>query len=144
MTSIMNAVVNQVLSVLFGAAQRSADANGTGVDVSAYEGQVKVVADVTFVSGTSTADVILEESDVVGSGYTAIPLGVMTNGNGVAGTGFPQVTTASKPGSDLDMQLHFDVGARKKFIRARLDVGAAGSPVYGVGVYLHGQKKSTP
>lgn len=143
MTSIMNAVVNQVLAVLFAAAQRSADANGTGVDVSQYEGQVKVVADVTFVSGTSTADVILEESDSLASGYTAIPLGAFVNGAGVAGVSFPQVTTASKPGSDSDMQLHFEVGARKKYIRARLDVGAAGSPVYGVGVYLHGQKKST-
>ena len=108
------------------AGRQSADSNGTGVDVSAYEGFGLVLLDASFVSGTTTTlDVILEESDTSGGTYTAVPDVTFTQ-LGAAGS-----TYQAKA---IELQ------QRKKFIRARIDVGGT-SPVYDLCVELIGQKK---
>jgi len=111
---------------LMPAGQKSADTNGTGVDVLLLEGKAIAILDITNVSGTTpTADVKLQESDTQGGTYTDI-----------AGAAFTQVTT----GASLQ-KIAVEIDPAKRWARAALDVGGT-SPVYGVAVTLIGQKKT--
>lgn len=125
MTSVMNSLVRATCLTLLAAASRNADANGTGVDVSALEGHAIAVLEAANVSGTTpTLDVKLQESDTVGGTYTDI-----------AGAAFTQVTTVAGI-----QKLALEIQATKKFVRAVVDVGGT-SPVYTCGCYLIGQPK---
>lgn len=98
--------------------------NGTGVDVSAYEGQAIALLDVFYESGTPTLDVKLQESDTLGGTYTDI-----------VGAAFAQVTTTSGI-----QKLAVNLDATKKFVRAT-GTAAGTSPSYAWSVQLIAQKK---
>ena len=97
---------------------------GTGQDVSSLEGMGIATLDCSFVSGTSTLTVFLEESDTVGGTYTAVANGAFT-----------VVGVASSV-----QKVSVEIQATKKFVRARGDA-AGTSPVYTWGVQLLGFKK---
>lgn len=118
-------LVRATALTLLPALSRSADANGTGVDVSALEGHGIAILEAANVSGTTpTLDVKLQESDTSGGTYTD-----------VAGAAFTQVTTVAGI-----QTLAVEIQKTKKFVRAVFDVGGT-SPVYTAGCYLVGQKK---
>lgn len=124
---LMHDLVNATPVALHPAGRVSADANGTAVDISAYDGWGIIVVDATYVSGTATTlDVIIEESDASAGTYTAVPDFTLTQ-LGATGSTF-QVKA-------IELQ------QRKKFLRARKDVSASGTPVYDLAVTLIGQKK---
>jgi hypothetical protein len=109
------------------AGRATADANGTGVDVSEFEGFGTVDVYVHNVSGTTpTYDGFLEECDTSGGTYTAVSGAVIT-----------QVTT-----TDSMQQLSINWSASKKFVRWVDDVAASGTPVYDRFVVAQGQKKA--
>lgn len=132
MTSIMNAIVNATPAVLLPALSRSASANGTGIDVSLYEGSAIIVVELTNVSGTTpTADFKLQECDTVGGTYTDL---------GAAGSLVPAAAVTQVGAASSLQKLAFEVQATKKFVRGVL-VLAGTSPVYTCSAYLVGQKK---
>lgn len=129
MSSPARSLVMKTPLALVAAGRATADANGTGVDVSAFEGFGTVDVWVHNVSGTTpTYDGFLEESDTVGGTYTAVP-----------GAAITQVTT-----TDSMQQLSIDWSARKAFVRWVDDVAASGTPVYDRVVIAQGQKKQAP
>jgi len=122
---IMQDLVKATPLTLLPALSRSADANGTGVDVSLLEGMAIAILEAANVSGTTpTLDVKLQESDTSGGTYTDI-----------AGAVFTQVTTVAGI-----QKIAVEIQQTKKFVRAVFDVGGT-SPVYTAGCYLIGQKK---
>lgn len=128
--SIMNYLAAATVVSLLGARQRSGAGtnNGTGQDVSQYEGIGLVVLDGIIESGTTpTIDVKLQESDTVGGTYTDIP-----------GAVFAQRTAAAAFNDSLKLNLD----GTKKFVRA-VDVQGGTSPVATVGVVLIANKKYT-
>lgn len=132
MSAITNSIVNAQAATLLAAASRSASANGTGVDVSAYEGHAIVVVELTNVSGTSpTADFKLQECDTVGGTYTDL---------GAAGSLHAAVAATQVGAASSLQKLAVEVQATKKFVRAVLTLGGT-SPVYTCAAYLVGQKK---
>jgi len=131
-SAITNSIVNAQAATLLAAASRSASANGTGVDVSAYEGHAIVVVELTNVSGTSpTADFKLQECDTVGGTYTDL---------GAAGSLHAAVAATQVGAASSLQKLAVEVQATKKFVRAVLTLGGT-SPVYTCAAYLVGQKK---
>ena len=111
---------------LAAAGRVSADGNGTGVDISAYEGKGSVLVSVHFVSGTSTYDGKLQECATSGGTYTDVTGGAIT-----------QVGTTD-PGL---IKIDVDINALQAFVRWVDDVGGAGSPVYDRCVLLVATKK---
>lgn len=98
-----------------------------GVDVRDYEGDCKLVLDVTGNSAgtTKTLDIAMQESDYQYSGYAAMsPV-----------LAFTQVTTS--PGSE---QLQVDLTSKKRYIRALVTLGSADC-VYTLALHGYGQKK---
>jgi len=123
--SNLNALALATPVTLFAAASRNADANSSGIDVSAYDGVGIVVFEAANSSGTSpTCDFKLQESDTSGGTYTDI-----------SGAAITQITTVASV-----QKIAFEVAAAKKFIRGVLDVGGT-SPVYTCGAYFIGMKK---
>jgi hypothetical protein len=100
---------------------------GTGVDCSNFR-FLKAVAVVGAIAATATMDITLEESDVIGSGYSAISGAVFTQiAVGVTGTHrFVEVFMQQ----------------RKKFIRAVATYGGSSTAVLGVIFELSGPKDS--
>lgn len=122
---LMQDLVKATPATLLAAASRNASANGTGIDVSAYEGSAIAVVEFANVSGTNpTIDVKLQESDTSGGTYTDISGASITQGTTVA--------TITK--------IPFEIQAAKKFVRAVVTLGGT-SPVYTCAVYLVAQKK---
>ncbi len=125
--STLNALANAVPVTVLAAASRSASANGTGIDVSAYEGVGIVIFEAANVSGTSpTCDFKLQESDTSGGTYTDI-----------SGAAITQITTVAGV-----QKIAFEVAAAKKFIRGALAL-AGTSPVYTCAANFIGVKKYT-
>lgn len=124
---IMQDLVRATPVALRAAGRQTADSNGTGVDISNYEGFGIVVVDASYVSGTTTTlDVIVEECDTSGGTYTAVP----------------DFTIAQLGASGSTFQVKaIELQQRKKFLRARVDVSSSGTPVYDLAVTLIGQKK---
>ena len=82
-------------------AERTADLDGTAVDLNDYEGDVVVILDVEA-GGTSTLDVKIQSSDTSGGTFTD-----------VTGAAFTQVSTSA------DKQtLVFDKGGAKRWVKA--------------------------
>ena len=132
MSAINNSLLGATPATLLAAASRNASANGTGVDVSLYDGHAIVLLDIANVSGTTpTADVKLQECDTSGGTYT--DLGAA--GSVVPAAAFTQVTTVAGL-----QKLGFEIQGTKKYIRAVLTLGGT-SPVYTCGCYLVGWKK---
>ena len=75
---------------LLPAASNTTTATGTGVDVSGFQGKLKLVLDTAIGTGTSpTMNIAVQTSLVVGSGYAAL-----TDANGDAVV-FAEVTDAA-------------------------------------------------
>ena len=124
---LMQDLVRATPLTLLPALSRSADANGTGVDVSALEGSGIAILEAANVSGTTpTLDVKLQDCDTIGGTYADIP-----------GAVFAQVTTVAGI-----QKIAVEIQQARKFIRAVFDVGGT-SPVYTAGCYLIGHKKYT-
>ena len=125
MAGKMNYLVGATQVSLIPSRQRgTGTTNGTGVDVSSYEGNAIALLDAFFESGTPTLDVKLQHSDTSGGTYTDIVDAV-----------FAQVVTTSGI-----QKVPVNLDAAKKFVRAT-GVAAGTSPVYAWGVQLIAQKK---
>ncbi len=115
----------QVLD-LIPVASVAATANGTGVDLLTYEGEIAFVLDCNNVDGTNpTMDITLEHS-ADNSSFTA-----------VTGGAFTQVT--STPASV--QKLSFVRGDLKRYVRAVKTIGGTMSPHFLVSVKGYCMKK---
>lgn len=113
LAALHNAVVN-------------ADAQSTGVDISAYDGQVMFVLNTLNTAGTNpTLAAKLQHSDVIGSGYTDVTGGGFTAAAAVA--------TAQKIALNSDNL--------KKYVRVDFDIGGTDTPAYSVSANIIGPKK---
>jgi hypothetical protein len=131
-TAITNSLLNATPATLLPAASRSASANGTGVDVSLYEGHAIVLVELTNVSGTTpTADFKLQECDTSGGTYTDL---------GAAGSLHAAVAATQVGAASSLQKLAVEIQATKKYVRAVLTLGGT-SPVYTCSAYIVGQKK---
>jgi len=111
-------------AVLFAPAARTTTANGTGVDVTDYEGVATVLLTSAAGTGTTpTLDVKLADS-ADNSTWADIP-----------GATFAQVTTAAS-----EQLLAFDVQAARKFVRAQCTI-AGTTPSFTFAVAFVGIKK---
>lgn len=120
---------NLAVKELIRAEQISSTETGTGVDLQPYTNpggrEMKAVLSTTAVSGTTpTMDVKIQESAVLGSGYTDI-----------TGATFTQVTDSS-----TTEEIHFQTNLQ--FVRAIATL-AGTSPVYDAAVVLVVRKKLT-
>lgn len=126
MSSPAHDLVLKTPKALAAAGRVSADGNGSGVDVTEYEGWGTVDVSVHNVSGTTpTYDGKLQESDTSGGTYAD-----------VSGAAIVQVAT-----TDSLQQLAVNWSAVKAFVRWVDDVGGT-SPVYDRCVIAQGQKKA--
>lgn len=105
----------------------TASANGTGVDVSSYEGPAIVVVNIHNVSGTTpTLQLAITESDMQGGTYAAHS---------------PAVTSSAATTTDICETLKLgDIGEWKKWIRVEATAGGT-SPVYDCSAVLVAAKK---
>jgi hypothetical protein len=111
---------------LLAPAAPTSTATGTGVDITGYEGVIKISQHVGVVSGTlPTLDGTIETSDSVSTGYTAI-----------TGAAFTRVIATGSVQS-----LGVDVRACKKYIRYVGTIGGSGTPTFNVAVVAQGQKQ---
>lgn len=127
MTAMMNNLPKASFVSLLPNASRNADATGTIVDVSGYEGEGILLGDFGFVSGTSTLDVKAETSTT--DDFSA-------DVEDVPGGAFTQITTASGR-----QAIQINMNGLKQYLRINHNVGAAGSPVYLASVWLVANKK---
>lgn len=106
-------------------ALRTSTLTGTGQDISNYTGICQVILQSTAATvGTNpTLDVKLQESDVVGSGYTDI-----------TGAVFAQLTAAA----DVTSMIAIKPDELKKFIRVIGTIGGTSTPTFAFGVSLVG------
>jgi hypothetical protein len=95
-------------------AARTADLDGTAVDLVEYEGDIIVILDVEA-GGTSTLDVKLQSSDTSGGAYTDVTAVFDLNGTeqASAAVAFAQVSTSASK-----QYLVFPRGDAKRFIKA--------------------------
>ena len=95
-------------------AARTADLDGTAVDMNDYEGDLVIILDVEN-GGTSTLDVKIQSSDTSGGSYTDVTTVFNLDGTeqASAAVAFAQVSTSA------DKQyLVFPKGAAKRWIKA--------------------------
>ena len=110
---------------LFGAAARTASANGTGVDALDYEGKAQVILTSTAGTGTSpTLAMKLQDSDDNSSF------------SDVAGATFTQVTNAAAAMEGIGV----DLNATKRYLRAVATIGGT-SPSFTCAVAVLAKKK---
>jgi hypothetical protein len=95
-------------------AQRTADLDGTAVDMNDYEGDLVVILDVEN-GGTSTLDVKIQSSDTQGGSYSDVTTVFSLNGTeqASAAVAFTQVSTSASK-----QYLVFPKGAAKRWIKA--------------------------
>ena len=95
-------------------AQRTADLDGTAVDMNDYEGDLVVILDVED-GGTSTLDVKIQSSDTQGGSYSDVTTVFSLNGTeqASAAVAFTQVSTSASK-----QYLVFPKGAAKRWIKA--------------------------
>lgn len=116
---------NITLLSILGALRITASANGAGVDVSEYQGDVKVTLDSSAGGGADhTLDAKLQHSD---DNVTFVD---------VAGAAFTQVTNAGPAFESLMIS----ADGLKKFVRG-VDTVAGTGPTFERGLSLVGQKK---
>ena len=113
-------------------AERTANLNGTAVDMNDYEGDLVVILDVEN-GGTSTLDVKIQSSDTEGGSYTDVTSVFNLDGTEQASAvvAFAQVsTTADK------QYLVFPKGSAKRWIKAvsTVDTSTHTYSINGVGV----------
>lgn len=127
MTSVMNALAKATIVQLLPNDSRTADANGTGVDVSNYEDEAQVIVDAKNLSGTTpTLDLKLQTSTT--SDFSA-------DVDDVTGGAFTQI------GAVASFQTkQINVNGLKKYLRVVHDVEGT-SPVYVASVTLIARKK---
>ena len=120
---------NIIHTSILGAAAITTTANGTGVDISAFEGDVKFTLDSSAGGGADhTLDVTLEHSDDDVT-YTAVTGGAFTQVTDVAGTAGVQVLKINVP--DL-----------KRYLRVVSTI-AGTTPSFDFGVEFVGIKKAS-
>jgi hypothetical protein len=113
--AILSTGLDKLSHLAFAAtAARTANLDGTAVDMQEYEGDVIVILDVEA-GGTSTLDVKLQSSDTEGGSYSDITTvfsrgGVEQSSGAVA---FAQVSTSASK-----QYLVFPKGAAKRWIKA--------------------------
>lgn len=115
-----NITVKNILPV----ATFGADANGSAVDVSEYDGPVAVLLNTSAGTGDMTLDVKLQDSADGSTGWAD-----------VASAAFTRVTTTAS-----SQKLVFNPAATAKFVRAVIDVGGT-TPSFVVGSQLVGVPK---
>lgn len=95
-------------------AVRTANFDGTAVDLNDYEGDVVVILDVAA-GGTSTLDVKIQSSDTSGGSYSDVTTAFYRGGSEVASAAvaFTQVSTSASK-----QYLVFPKGAAKRWIKA--------------------------
>ena len=95
-------------------AQRTANLDGTAVDMNDYEGDLVVILDVEN-GGTSTLDVKIQSSDTQGGSYSDVTTVFSLNGTeqASAAVAFAQVSTSASK-----QYLVFPKGAAKRWIKA--------------------------
>ena len=95
-------------------AQRTADLDGTAVDMNDYEGDLVVILDVEN-GGTSTLDVKIQSSDTESGSYSDVTTVFSLNGTeqASAAVAFAQVSTSASK-----QYLVFPKGAAKRWIKA--------------------------
>jgi hypothetical protein len=117
--------VTDILPIL---AASDITANNTGttpIDLSQYDGQVFIVADVGAGTGSGrTLDLVLQHSDASGSGFA-----------NVTGGAFTQVGTSAS----LQKKV-FDVSGFKRYVRLVATI-AGSSPSYPISVNAYATKK---
>lgn len=104
---------------LFDPAARTANANGTAVNVGVHGDDALAIVSMGAITGTTpTGDIVIEASETSGGTYTTVATisQVTTQANGIAAVGF-QLTGS------------------KRFVRARLTVGGT-SPSFTFSVLL--------
>lgn len=115
-----NATVKNLVPV----ATFDADANGTGVDVSEYDGPVAVVLNASAGTGDMTCNIKLQSSATSGGTYADI-----------TGAAFTEVTTTAS-----SQKIVIDPATTSKFVRAVVDVGGT-TPSFIVGAQIIGEPK---
>ena len=105
-------------------AVRTSTVTATGFEIRPYAGIAQLILQSSAkTAGTApTLDVTIEESDVLGSGYTAI-----------SGAVFAQVTT-----SDITEMIAINTDELKPFIRVVGTIGGTSTPTFGFGVSMLG------
>lgn len=99
-------------SLLPAVAARSTTATGTGVDISACKGSIAFILDSAIGSAGDTLDVVIQDSDTLGSGYGA-----------VTGGAFTQVTSAAA----AQQKISLNADSLKKYVRAVGTIAGNGS-----------------
>lgn len=102
----------------------TADANGSAVDVSEYDGPVAVMLNASAGTGDMTLDVKLQNSADGSTGWAD-----------VTGAAFTQVTTTAS-----SQKLVFNPAETLKYVRAVIDVGGT-TPSFVIGSQLVGVPK---
>lgn len=104
----------------------TADALGAAIDLTDYDGVVKLVLIQNNTAGSSpTLDVTVKESAATGGTYTDL-----------AGGAFAQKTT-----TDDATWIDVDVAQTKGFVKFNYDIGGTSSPSYYVSTFVVGIKK---
>lgn len=127
MPGLLHAVANQAQVVLQSLAAVTATNNGTGLDVSDYEGLLAYTAVAPTVTGTPSIVFTLETSDTLGSGYTAV--------TGVASPAW----TAS--GAANVYRAVVDRAALKRYVRSVMTLTGGTTPTVSGSALLVGCKK---
>lgn len=130
MSSALNDLLIAEVEALAPAARVTADGNGTGIDITTYEGKGIILVSAAYVSGTATTlNGKLQHSDDDGSAdpYADVTGAAMTQ-LGASGATKQKIAVA--------------VQELKKYVRWVDDVSASGTPVYDRCVLLVAQKKS--
>lgn len=117
-----------VLSIL-GLASVTADGNGSGVDISAYEGVLGFVQVCKNTAGTTpTMDNKLQHSE---DNVTFTD---------VTGGAFTQVTDAGSS-AQVTQKIEIQKNALKKYVRVAKDIGGTSTPAFNTAVILIAHKK---
>ena len=112
---LLSTTLDKLSHVAFAAtAERTADLDGTAVDLNDYEGDILVVLDVEN-GGTSTLDVKFQSSDTSGGTYTDVTAVFSLDGTAQAsGTvAFAQVSTSASK-----QYIAFPKSSAKRWVKA--------------------------
>lgn len=111
MTQFLRTPALLKVASLLAPATRTASANGTGIDLTDYEGSMAAILDYTAGGSGATMDVKLQDCATVGGTYADI-----------AGAAFTQAGNAA--GQQI---ISFDVQAARAFVRAVVTIGGTAS-----------------
>ncbi len=122
----MNLDENTKVITLLASQTVTADADGTGIDVSGYD-DCFIIANVGALTGTSpTLDINFATSDAVGGTYTDI-----------TGAAFTQITDSANDSQltfgRIDLRTILDPATSESWLRVELDIGGT-SPTLEIGI----------